>query len=505
MKRFGVIDLGSNSVRVMLAQVEDTGYFKIIDEIKETIRLGEDISKTSSISVEKIEKTLATLKAFKSLCIESGASEIILVATEALRCATNKKILRDKIKRDLALDIRILNFDEEIYYNHLSIKNSLYYNNSLMVDISGNHTHLAWIRNNEIIKKITIPLGCINLSNDYEFTDVITYANSLAATKFVQDTIKNIPWLFETEFESIIGIGGTIRNIAKIQKHTKRYPIGTLHNYSFDDYDLCQIYNLLKCKNLKGRSKVEGLSIDRADVIFGGLILLNKLVELLSIKNIKICGRGLREGIVQEYLNNNYTTAWNDILDYSIEGIIETLNINKKHAEKVYSITKKLFEELKPIHKLGDEYNNIIKTASLLHDCGISIRYYDHHIHSFYIILNSGISGLSHRELLMSALVASMHRNNNYQLPFIKFTSIINRLDIEAVESIGILLRIAEGLDRSLEGAVIDFDVSISDETINLILKSESELILEIGQALRARNKFHEIYNRKLLVSKQNK
>jgi exopolyphosphatase/guanosine-5'-triphosphate,3'-diphosphate pyrophosphatase len=129
-----------------------------------------------------------------------------------------------------------------------------------MIDISGNHTHLAWIRNNEIIKKITIPLGCINISYDYELTDVINYSNCLSATKYVEDAIKSIPWLFDTEFDSIIGIGGTIRNIAKIQKHTRRYPIGTLHNYSFDDYDLSEIYKLLKCKNLKGRSKVEGLS-----------------------------------------------------------------------------------------------------------------------------------------------------------------------------------------------------------------------------------------------------
>jgi exopolyphosphatase/guanosine-5'-triphosphate,3'-diphosphate pyrophosphatase len=503
MKRFGVIDLGSNSTRVMLAQVEDSGYFKIIDEIKETIRLGEDISKTSAISVEKMEKTLSTLRAFKALCIESGASEIILVATEALRCATNKKILKDKIEKELSLKIKILNFDEEIYYNHLSIKNSLYYKNSLMVDISGNHTHLAWIKNNEIIKKITIPLGCINISNDYELTDVISYNNCLAATSYVEDAIKSIPWLFDTEFDSIIGIGGTIRNIAKIQKHTKRYPIGTLHNYSFDDYDLSEIYNLLKCKNLKGRSKVEGLSVDRADVIFGGIIILDKLVQLLSIKNIKICGRGLREGILQEYLNNNYTTAWDDILDYSIDGIVETLNINRKHALKVHEITGKLFKELKPLHRLGDEYSNIIKTASLLHDCGTSIRYYDHHIHSLYIILNSAISGLSHREILMSALIASMHRNNNFQLPFIKYSSIINRMDIDAIESIGILLRIAEGLDRSLEGAIKDFEVIIDEDTVLLSLSSDNDLILEIGQAMRASNKFYEIYDRKLVVVKK--
>ncbi|GIM30314.1 phosphatase [Clostridium polyendosporum] len=503
MERIGVIGLDSNSIRVMLAEIEDSGYFKIIDELQESVRIGLDLIENSYISKEKIDKTIATLKSFKSLCTVSGASQIITIATEALNAAENKSELKERVLKELSLKIRILSFDEEIYYNHLGIKNSIYSDNSLMVDIRGSHTHVAWLKGKDLYKKFTMPVGCINISKMFKLEDTVHFLSSESANDYVEDLLKKNTWLFETKFDNIIGIGGTIRNLAKIDQRKKRYPIDTLHNYIFNDYDLNESYNLLKCKNLKGRLKINGLSIDRADVIVGGTIIIHKIVELLSINEIKVCGRGLREGIIHEYLNNNYASSQEDILDYSIHGIIETLNINKPHADNVYNITYKLFQALKPLHHLSDEYNNLIKTASLLHDCGISIRYYDHHLHSLYIILNSPISGLSHKELLLSALIAAMHRNNEYQIPLAKYSNIINRSDVNVVERIGVLLKIAEGLDRGLVGAVKDFQVNILENAVELNLFSDNDMALEIAQALRAKYKFKEVYNKELIVNKK--
>lgn len=503
MERIGIIGLDSNSIRLMLAEIEDSGYFKIIDELRESVRIGLDLIENSYISQEKINKTIATLKAFKSLCTVSGASQIITIATEALSAAENKSELKERILKELSLEIRFLSFDEEIYYNHLGIKNSIYNDNSLMVDIRGSHTHLAWLKGKVLHKKITLPVGCINISKMFELQDTIHFLSSEYANDYVENLLKKNTWLFETEFDNIIGVGGTIRNLAKIDQRKRHYPIDTLHNYIFNNSDLNEVYNLLKCKSLKGRLNINGLSVDRADVIIGGTVIIHKIVELLSIDEIKVCGRGLREGIIHEYLNNNYASSQEDMLDYSIHGIMETLNINKPHAYNVYTITNKLFQTLKPLHHLSDESSNLIKTASLLHDCGISIRYYDHHLHSFYIILNSSISGLSHKELLLSALIAAMHRNNEYQIPLAKYSNIINRSDVSIVEYIGVLLKIAEGLDRGLVGAVKDFEVNILENTVELNLFSDNDMTLEIGQALRAKYKFKEIYQKDLIVNRK--
>src|SRR5699024_5651583 len=132
---------------------------------------------------------------------------------------------------------------------------------------------------------------------------------------------------------------------------------------------------------------------------------------------------------IYEYLKDNYSIQ-NDILDYSIDGILDTLNCDKNHAKNVFNITCKLFNALKPLHRLGDDFYNIIKTSTMLHDCGISINYAGHHKHSFYIILHSHINGLTHKELLMSAAIAASHRFNSYQTPISPFSAIINQLDM---------------------------------------------------------------------------
>ena len=165
-------------------------------------------------------------------------------------------------------------------------------------------------------------------------------------------------------------------------------------------------------------------------------------------------------------------------------------------------ISMKLFQALKPLHKLGDNFNNIIKTASILHDCGTSIDYYNHHRHSFYIILNSYINGLTHKELLMSAAISASHRNNSYHLPLPSFCSMINKLDLKVIDELGVILKIAEGLDRSLEGAVNDLQVSITEDSVIIKVFSNTDLYLEIKQAQRATRKFKDVYNKNLIIEK---
>ncbi|MPQ45021.1 Ppx/GppA phosphatase family protein [Clostridium tarantellae] len=502
MNRIGVIDIGSNAVRMTLAEVWDSGYFRIIDELKESIRLGSDLISCSIISEDKINFTLSTVKSFKDMCISSGASKIITVETEALRQAENKANFKSKLLKILDLDIKTLTNEEELYYNFLGARNSLYIKNSLLVDINGNTTHLAWIVDNEIFKKVSLPFGYVTLTTLFKLDDTICYENNEKSLKYIIDNLKNIDWLCNNSFESIIGIGGSIRNLGKIDRRKKRYPIDLSHNYVFFDYDIEDLYHMLKSKNLRQRKKIEGLSNSRADVIVAATGILKQILNFTQTSKIEISGRGLREGILYDYLEQNFNNK-KDILDASLKGIMETLNVNYPHAYNVYNLTKKLFNELSSLHKLDNSFNNIVKTASLLHDCGISIRYYDHHIHSLYIILNSPLNGLSHKEILMSALCAAFHRNNSFEISLPKYSTILNRLDIANIEFIGVLLKLSEGLDRSLIGSIKDLKVLINDENVEIILFSDENLDLEIRQAYRCTEKFKEIYKKDLIITKK--
>lgn len=501
MDRIGVIDIGSNSVRLTLAEVESSGYFKIIDELKEHIRLGSDLFACSVIDEEKIKLTISSIKAFKSMCISCGASKIILIGVESIKQVDERIHLKEIIKRELDLDLRILSNEEEIHYNFLGAKNSLYINNSLLLDINGNNTHICWLKDNEIHEEVTLPFGYVTLTSMFQLSDMIGYENNTNCVKYVEDQLKEIDWLRDNKFDSIIGVGGSFRNLGKMDRRRKRYPIDIVHNYVLYDYDVDEMFHLLKSKNLRQRKKIEGLSPSRADVIVASVDLIKEVLSFTNTKEVIICGRGLREGLIYEYIIDKYHIA-DDILDVSLKGIMDTLNINFSHAKNVCKLSFLLFEKLKPLHHLGNDFKNILKTASLLHDCGISIRYYDHHVHSFYVILNSHISGLTHKEILLSALCAAYHRNNSYQAPLAKYSTIINRLDLKHVEYLGVILKIAEGLDRGLTGHVSNVDVTINEDTVELKLYSEYDLELEIRQARRSSKAFAEVYNKNLIIEK---
>lgn len=500
MNRIGVIYIGSNSVRLTLAEIEESGYFRVIDELKETIRLGADLVDFSYITEDKINITLSTLKAFKSMCTSSGATKIITVASEALDRSTNKNEFINKISERLKLNAKILKKNEELYYNFLSANNSLYTDNSLMIDINSNNIHLALIKDYKIQKRATLPFGYVTLTSLFKLNDTICFDNNEKALGYVRDNISNIDWLKDTTFKFAIGMGGSLRNLGKIDRRRKRYPIDISHNYIFNDYDVDELYYMLKSKSLKQRKQVEGLSKERADVIVAATGILKEILSLTKISQIDLCGRGLREGILYEYLDQN-CCKHRDILESSLEGIMETLNVNKIHARNVYRLTNILFNELKPFHNLKSDYSNIVKTASLLHDCGISIRYYDHHMHSLYIILNSHINGLTHKEILFSGLCAALHRNNSFDIPLPKYSTILNKLDVHNIEKIGVLLKIAEGLDRSLVGAVKNLSVKLTEDSVILEVSSDHDLELEIRQAYRSKSKFIDIYKKHLIIT----
>ena len=173
MDRVGIIDIGPSSLRLMLTEVNEHGYFKIIDELKTSIRLCHDLVTDYGICNENSKTILSTLRAYKSLCTVSGANKIFAVATESLREAKNKDILLPLIKKELDIDIRVLSCDEEIYYNFLGIKRSIYIGNSLMIEVAGTDTHLAWVQGDKILKSITLPIGSVNLTYKFNLRDRI--------------------------------------------------------------------------------------------------------------------------------------------------------------------------------------------------------------------------------------------------------------------------------------------------------------------------------------------
>lgn len=501
MIRVGIIHIGSSKIRLMLAEIEDVGYFKVIDELKTPFKICYELSKECILCSEKLNYILSTLKTYKSLCEASGTKEIFTITTSFFNDLKDSEAIISMIKLNLNLDLKVLSPEEEIRFTALGVNRSLNITNSLIVEITGTSTNLIDIKNGEIENWISLPFGGINLAYTFNITDRIINSNLDDSSSFIKEKLNDISWL-NNKFESIIFIGDFAKTIVKMDKFRTHYPLELFNNYEISAVGVHELYNVIKCKDLKLRRKVEGIDLDMVDSIFSSLLIFSELIKIVSPDVIRISNNTIREGILYDYLYKNYDVI-NNILDYSIYGILNSLNANIAHAKQVYFLSSLLFDELKPLHKLDDKYLNILKTGSMLHDCGTSINYQNHHKHSLYIILNSFINELTHKEHLMSAAIAASHRFNNYHLPLAQFSYLINKLDIDIINKIGALVKIAEGLDRSLVGVVKKLRVYFDDEKVIITISSPTNLDVEIHQAMRGRDFFKEVYHRDLFIEKE--
>lgn len=499
MQKIGVIDIGSNSVRLIIVEVGEYTY-KLIDELKESIRLGEDVDEGKDIHPEKMAHAIQTLRMFKILCAATGVSEIIAVATAAVRKACNREIFLDQVWNETGLKIRTLTGDEEAFYAYTGVTKTVELSDGLIMDIGGGSTELIWVRDHQLAEIISLPFGSINLAKNYHLEDEITEAERKALQAFLRETLQSVPWLKRGQFTHLIGVGGSFRNVGKIDRCLKRYPLHTAHNYRMKNTDILSIYQLVSAKNLAQRKKIEGLSKERADIFPGAIAAITEVVEYAGITDVTISGNGIREGLVYDYLCTRYHPI-EDILEFSLQNLLNRFNLNQQHSAQVYHLTRSLYEQLQETHDIERNMDKIIRTAAMLHDCGIQIRYYSHHEHSFYMILNSAINGLSHRELLLSAYIAASHRKEQINLDWERFATLVDKKDIEIANKISILLKIAESLDRSKSGLVKDVHCEIHPNEVIMRIISTENPELEIYNATLVSKPFKKVYGKKLRIT----
>lgn len=500
MKMIGIIDIGSNSLRLVLVEIGIQGSFKIIDELREVVRLAADTDEAGNLNPERIKKAVQVLKMYKDLCEVNEIETIIAIATEAVRKAPNQSLFKEMIQQETDIEIQILPGEQEAYYDFVGIRSSMDIQDGLIMDLGGGSTELVLFRNRQIVKSISVPLGSITIKQRFNLgSDKLNSNNEKKMKKFFRTIFDQIPWLKEIGKIPLIGVGGTFRNMAKIDQQKKNYPLSIIHNYQMTCKDFFQIFDLVKKTDLKKRMKISGLSKDRADIFVGASGAIATLIDYTGIQDVIISGSGVREGLIYNYLNENFQPI-EDSLEFSIQNILWKFNLNERHARHVYKLTRSVFNQLQDLHRMGTETKKILKTASILHDCGVAIRYYHHHEHSFYVILNAGINGLTHRELLISAYIAASHRNRKFILDWDQYKNVIHQKDVEIIEKIAVLLRLAESLDRSMTGIVNDLEAAVDGDIVKVETIAQKYPELEIYDALSSSKQFERVYGKNLVI-----
>ncbi|PQL18844.1 exopolyphosphatase [Veillonella denticariosi JCM 15641] len=474
MKRIAFIDLGSNSVRFVIYEISDTGSYRLIYQEKESVRLSENMWGTHELTPAAMERSLESLKAFVHMAEAMGVDTIKAVATAAVRLAKNGDTFIKIVKDETGLDLECIAGEEEARLGFLGVINTIGLKDFIVFDLGGASTEITLVRNRRIVKAVSLPIGALTLTGTYQKGDEYTSKELDKMSKAIKKIIKEHAWLRNIKLP-LLGIGGTARNIAKMDQRKLSYPITKLHNYEIPYHRFYEILQEVVSKPLAERKKINGLSTDRADIIIAGMTIVDELFNYVNTKTLVVGGCGLREGLFYDYYGQHYlggNPIIEDILVHSAENVL--LGMTKHefvHANYICGLAMKLYDMLQPLHRADRNVRRCLMVASLLHDIGKRVNYYSHARHGCYMLVNSNLYGITHIEQAFSAfLVMNSHGLTPKEYKNFLYGKLLDQEQRLLGQKLSIILALAEALDESHEQFIKSLDVTIDKNSVQLLV-----------------------------------
>lgn len=504
MQRVAIIDLGSNSARLVIVRIYKNNSNQLIYTQKSSLRLGQRINKNGEITKDAVKDIIDAVKNFSHMCKLFNAKTVLAVATAALRIAKNGPAIIKKIKEETGLDVRIITGEQEAVYGYIGAINSIDIKDAVLFDLGGGSLEVVLIKDRQPEHLASINIGTTTMTEKFKTADKMSSKVFRSLTSYVAQKLKKtLPWLKNSKLP-IIGIGGTVRNIAKIHQRRVQYAYPKLHNYRMQPEDFNEVFNMMRNTTYEERKKISGLSSERADIILAGATIMNTLFATVKNKEFIISGVGLREGVFFEHHQSSLglPPILDNILDSSIQNLLSYTLGNDIHSQKVASMAEKMFTAWKPLHNLSDEDFKTLHIAATLHDIGISINYYAHPRHSAYLIENAPLMGLSHREQIMAALIAQWHNGSPGKKPRSKlYKEFLVEKDISIAKKLSILLSMAENLDFTETNAISEiYPEILPDGRASLGIATKDAHEIELAELQNNFDMFKKEFKTELII-----
>ncbi|MCC6909873.1 MAG: Ppx/GppA family phosphatase [Phycisphaerales bacterium] len=457
------IDLGTNSARLLLVSVAADGSTTTLSQQKEVIRLGEGEFASRRLQKDAMDRAVAVCGRFAEMARARDASEIIAVATSATREASNRGAFLERMRREAKINLHVISGKEEARLIYLGVASGTRIDNqkALFIDIGGGSTEVVLGNQSEHFFIDSLKLGAIRLTSMFfepGFDGPVSKATYRRLTEHVRHkTLRAVQALGKHKIDLAIGSSGTIQNMVDL---TARQTLGrpAQRDDAIATADLSRMIEELCDMPLAARRKAPGINPDRADIIIAGAAILEPLLTQLKVPSIRASERGLREGLLIDYLARSARAVpltSTSFRERSVLRLGRTCSFDEPHALQVARLSLMLFESARDLglHQLGPAERELLEYAALLHDVGTFVSYANHQVHSHYLIRHGELLGFDDREISLIALIARYHQKSYPGKSLAEFAALPDE-DQRMVEVCCTLLRLAECLDRSHMGAV---------------------------------------------------
>jgi exopolyphosphatase / guanosine-5'-triphosphate,3'-diphosphate pyrophosphatase len=466
MERVAVADMGSNSWRLVVFGYEPgTPWWSLVDEIREAVRVGAGMGETGVLQPDRIDRALHTAAVFASFCRASGIDQVEALATSAIRDASNGDELLDAIRDQTGLDPRVISGREEARYDWLAIANSTTIRDGFGLDIGGGSIQALRIEDRRLARAESLRLGSVRVSEEFLPGEKAPAKAVKALRKKVAEELEALGWW--EDGGRLVGVGGTIRNLAAAAMKRADLPALDVQGFELTRDALEEIVEWLADRPASKRGDLPGIKPDRGDVILGGALVLAAALDSGGFDRIEVTEAGLREGAFFERLLGE-RELFDDVRRESVLNLAHRFQPDPDHVERVAHLSLGMLDGLADagVREPDPADRELLWAASMLHDIGTAIDYDDHHRHSHYLILSAGLPGFTPRELVLVGLIARYHRKGDPDAS--ELGDLARPGDDDRLRLLSGIIRLAEQLERSRDGAIRDVRVAAQDGTVEL-------------------------------------
>ena len=466
-KRVAVVDIGSNSARMVIYEKTSRYAFHLLHEEKSRVRISENAYKhQGNLQEIPMQRAFEALKDFVDITKSFQVSKILCVATSALRDAPNKKDFLKKVKDNLKLQIRVIDGEKEAYYGAIACLNLLpKLESALSIDIGGGSTEFSFINSKDISNTVSLNIGTVRLKELYCDNNDLSHA--------IEYIDENLKFLDDVKISTLVGIGGTFRALSSAIMEKNNYPFNKLHAYQYE----AKVFKKFISKILEAdESELLNLGIkeNRFDVIKPGALILERVLKKISATDIVTSGVGVREGVYlcdllrtsKDKFPHNYNTSVKHILDSYVD--------DKTYSNQLSLLSKKVFDLTSDYLNIEKEYRYELSLAAKLYPSGSNIHFYSKNKHTYYIIQSALEYGFTHKSI---TLIATLTKYAKSKLPASSHLEKYQELlpDARVTNALSFLLSLSISL-LSHRPRNIDFDLTFADG--ELMVKSENNLYI---------------------------
>ena len=466
------LDLGTNSFHLVVARVRGATY-EVVTREKETIRLGHGGGDMKVLADDAIERGVSALRRMKRIADSHGAT-VRAVATSAVREAENADVFIGRARRDAGIEVEVISGIEEARLIHLGVLQAVpaFDRRLLLVDIGGGSTEVLVGERGITLAARSFKLGAVRLTDRFfpggnctprAVDECRTYVRSTLAG-FERDVAKH-------GFEIAIASSGTAETVAALVAARRgAAALHTLNRFVFDRAELDAVVEELTAKRTaSSRASIAGLDAPRADIIVAGAIVLQCVAETFAIPEFTFSDAALREGVLLDTISRSHGEGEDDahhlrhlsdlrhlrdVSRQSIAALAARCDDDVAHSAHVARLALQLYDATASLHRVPDHCRDYLEAAATLANVGLVISHSKHHLHSYYVIRNSELAGLTDHEIEMIALVARYHRKSAPKASHPEFQA-LDADSQQVVRTLAGILRLAIGLDRSHDGRVI--------------------------------------------------